>query len=103
MKRFARARLQNFDVVHIFGLYDLLGPAMAPVCRAKNIPYVVEPIGMFRPIVRSFWKKRIYHSILGDQMFAGASKLIATSQQEADELAAGGTARKNHFATERGG
>jgi glycogen synthase len=23
-KRFARARLQNFDVVHIFGLYDFL-------------------------------------------------------------------------------
>ena len=28
-KRFTRARLQNFDVVHIFGLYDLLGPAVA--------------------------------------------------------------------------
>ena len=28
VKRFARARLQNFDVVHIFGLYDLLGPRL---------------------------------------------------------------------------
>lgn len=92
VKRFARARLQNFDIVHIFGLYDLLGPAVAIVCRAKNIPYVVEPIGMFRPIVRSFWKKRIYHSILGDHMLDGARKLVATSQQEADELASGGIA-----------
>jgi glycosyltransferase involved in cell wall biosynthesis len=92
VKRFARARLHTFDIVHIFGLYDLLGPAIASVCRSKNIPYVVEPIGMFRPIVRSFWKKRIYHSILGDRMLDGARKLIATSKQEADELVAGGIA-----------
>jgi glycosyltransferase involved in cell wall biosynthesis len=92
VKRFARARLHNFDVVHIFGLYDLLGPAIASVCRSKNISYVVEPIGMFRPIVRSFWKKRIYHSILGARMLDGARKLIATSRQEADELVSGGIA-----------
>ena len=33
-KRFARARLQNFDVVHIFGLYDFLGPAIAAAMPA---------------------------------------------------------------------
>ena len=52
-KRFARARLRNFDVVHIFGLYDFLGPAIAEACRRRKLPYVVEPIGMFLPIVRS--------------------------------------------------
>src|SRR5271166_3785004 len=34
VKRFCRARLQNFDVVHIYGLYDLLGPAVAAACHA---------------------------------------------------------------------
>ncbi|HEX4380112.1 MAG TPA: glycosyltransferase, partial [Candidatus Acidoferrum sp.] len=87
VKRFARARLQNFDVVHIFGLYDLLGPAIAARCRALKIPYVVEPIGMFLPIVRSFWKKRVYQSLYGKEMLDGARFLIATSEQEADELA----------------
>ena len=38
VKRFARARLQNYDVAHIFGLYDFLGPAMAAACRARNLP-----------------------------------------------------------------
>src|SRR3982074_174144 len=40
--RFCRARLWNFDVVHIFGLYDFLGPAVAAACRRSEIPYVVE-------------------------------------------------------------
>src|SRR5258708_26477111 len=47
IKRYCRARLQNFDAVHIFGLYDLLGPAVAAACRKRSRPYVLEPIGMF--------------------------------------------------------
>ena len=94
VKRYCRARLQNFDIVHIFGLYDLLGPAVAEVCRSKGLPYVVEPIGMFLPIVRNFWLKRMYHFLLGGPLLRGASALIATSQQEVEELAAGGLARE---------
>lgn len=89
-KRYCRARLQNFDVVHIFGLYDLLGPAVAAACRVRNLPYVLEPIGMFVPIVRSLRLKGLYHLVWGRQMFEGASAVIATSDQEAEELAAGG-------------
>ena len=94
VKRYCRARLENFDLVHIFGLYDLLGPAVAAVCRAKGLPYVVEPMGMFLPIVRNFWLKRMYHLVLGARMLRGASALIATSEQEAGELAAGGMPRE---------
>ena len=94
VKRFARARLQNFDVVHIFGLYDLLGPAIAEQCRVLKLPYVVEPIGMFLPIVRSFWRKRVYQCLFGRRMIDGARFLIATSEQEADELVSGGIPRE---------
>jgi glycosyltransferase involved in cell wall biosynthesis len=102
VKRFARARLQNFDVVHIFGLYDLLGPAVAAQCRDLGIPYVVEPMGMFLPIVRSFWKKRVYQSLFGKKMLDGARFLIATSEREADELASGGIPRKRIFLRRNG-
>ena len=102
VKRFARARLQNFDVVHIFGLYDLLGPAIAAQCRALHIPYVVEPIGMFLPIVRSFWKKRVYQSLFGKKMLEGARFLIATSEREANELASGGIPREKIFLRRNG-
>ena len=52
---------------HIFGLYDLLGPRVAEECRKRNIPYVVEPIGMFVPIVRNIWLKRVYHRLCGQR------------------------------------
>ncbi len=90
VKRYCRARLQNFDVVHIFGLYDLLGPAVAGACRVRKIPYVLEPIGMFVPIVRNFLLKAFYHFVWGRRLFEGASAVIATSDQEANELGAGG-------------
>jgi glycosyltransferase involved in cell wall biosynthesis len=90
VKRYCRARLQNFDVVHVFGLYDLLGPAVAGACLVRKIPYVLEPIGMFVPIVRNFLLKAFYHFAWGRRLFEGASAVIATSDQEANELGAGG-------------
>jgi glycosyltransferase involved in cell wall biosynthesis len=93
VKRYCRAWMQKFDIVHIFGLYDLLGPAVAAACRARALPYVVEPIGMFIPIVRSFWLKRMYHFALGGRMLQGASSVVATSDQEIEEIVAGGIAR----------
>jgi len=88
--RFLRARLKEFDVVHIFGLYDLLGPAAAKQCRKLNLPYVVEPIGMFVPIVRNIWLKQLYHKLYGRKMLAGAARVIATAEQEVQELISGG-------------
>lgn len=89
-KRYCRAQLKNFDLAHIFGLYDLLGPAVAEACRKRAVPYIVEPIGMFIPIVRNLWLKRIYHRLWGTRMLQGASAIVATSEQEIEELASGG-------------
>ncbi len=94
LPRYLRARLQNFEVVHIYGLYDLLGPRVATECRRRKIPYVVEPIGMFTPIVRNLLLKRAYHGLLGREFLAGASAIVATSEQEAGELIAGGVPKE---------
>jgi glycosyltransferase involved in cell wall biosynthesis len=94
LNRFLRARLRNFDVAHIFGLYDFLGPAAATECLRLGIPYVVEPIGMFLPILRNLRLKRMYHGIWGRKMLQGARFLIATSDQEVEELASAGLARE---------
>jgi len=90
LPRYLRARLQNFDIVHIFGLYDLLGPRTAAESQKRKIPYVVEPIGMFVPIVRNLLLKRAYHRFLGNHMLQNAAALIATAEQEKSELIAGG-------------
>lgn len=94
VRRYCRAQLATFEVVHIFGLYDLLGPSVASECRTRQIPYVIEPIGMFVPIVRNIFLKRIYHAQWGKEMLGGAAAVIATAEQEVEELAAGGISRE---------
>jgi glycosyltransferase involved in cell wall biosynthesis len=92
---FCNRRLRDFDVAHIYGLYDLLGPRVAAAGRHAGVPYVVEPMGMFRPIVRNIWMKRLYHNVLGGAMLRGASRVIATAEQERQELLEGGIADSN--------
>ena len=86
---FCRERLASYDVVHIFGLYDLIGPRVSSACRRIGVPYVVEPMGMFQPIIRNIWLKRLYHAVLGGPMLKGASRVIATAPQEREELLEG--------------
>src|SRR5258708_29727751 len=90
---YCNQNLDGFEIVHIFGLYDLLGPTVAAACRKRGIPYVVEPIGMFVPIVRNIFLKRMYHTLLGEKMISGAAAMIATAEQEVQELAASGIPR----------
>jgi len=90
---FSRASLVAYDLVHIFGLYDFLGPVVSHYCRRRAIPYVLEPMGMYRPIVRNLELKRLYHRMLGARMIGGARFLIATSDQERQELAGSTIAR----------
>lgn len=87
---FCKKRLCEFDVVHIYGLYDLLGPAVAHHCFKTGIRYVLEPLGMVRPIDRSFRLKRIWHAVFGKKLLQHASLIIATSRQEEEELLADG-------------
>ncbi len=89
---FSRERLGGYDLTHIYGLYDLLGPSAASACRRISRPYVVEPMGMFLPIVRNIRMKRLYHRALGGRLLRGASRVIATSEQERQEFLEGGIA-----------
>jgi glycosyltransferase involved in cell wall biosynthesis len=86
---FCRRRLQEFDIVHIYGLYDTLGPAVGHYCRKFEVPYFVEPLGMTRPIDRGFLLKRIWRRWARNYL-AQASKWIATSELEREDLRAAG-------------
>jgi glycosyltransferase involved in cell wall biosynthesis len=83
---FCRSSLGEFDLVHLYGLYDLLGPVVGYFCRRRSIPYVIEPMGMFRPIDRAFRMKQLWHANLGCALFHGAARVIATSEMEQQEL-----------------
>jgi glycosyltransferase involved in cell wall biosynthesis len=83
---FCGKSLRQFDLVHFYGLYDLFGPAVSYFCRRQGIPYVIEPMGMYRPIDRSFRMKRVWHRSLGDSYWSHAAQIIATSEMEQQEL-----------------
>jgi len=87
--RWCRSNCAAFDMVHIFGLYDLLGPVAAHVRSRERLPYIVEPMGMFRPIVRNIALKRLYRRLFGDSVLGKARRIIATSEQERAELVEG--------------
>lgn len=85
-RSFLRQELGQYDVVHIYGLYDLLGPAAGRAARLAGVPYVLEPLGMTRPIDRSFRIKRLWHWLFGKTLYEGAARIIATSEMEQQEL-----------------
>jgi glycosyltransferase involved in cell wall biosynthesis len=92
--RFCRDPLAAFDLVHFYGLYDLLGPVISHSCRRKGIPYVIEPMGMYRPIDRSIGMKNIWHRTVGGAFWRNAAKVIATSELEEQELMEDGVQRE---------
>lgn len=87
---FCTRRLHEYDLVHVYGLYDLIGSGVAWFCRRRGIPYVLEPLGMFGPKIRSLKKKRLYGWLLGSALFEGAKAVIATSEAERVDLVEGG-------------
>ncbi len=87
---FCLRHLRSYKVIHIYGIYDFLGPVVALFARYWEIPYLLEPIGMYRPIVRSLGKKRLYHLVCGRKLALNARWVIATSSQEKEELLAQG-------------
>jgi glycosyltransferase involved in cell wall biosynthesis len=83
-------RLPRPDVVHVFGFRDPLGTAVATWARARRIPYVFEPLGMFRPRLRKVALKRLVDATLFRGVAPGASVVIASSRLERDEIVACG-------------
>jgi glycosyltransferase involved in cell wall biosynthesis len=90
--RFCRDSLAGFDLVHFYGLYDLLGPAVSSSARRLGIPYVIEPMGMYRPIDRAFRLKLLWHRSVGGRFWRDAAQIVATSEMEQQELLADGVA-----------
>ena len=84
--RFCKAGLKGFDVVHFYGLYDLLGPAVSFYCRRESLPYVIEPMGMYRPIDRGFRRKSFWHRSVGSAFCGGAKLFVATADLERQTL-----------------
>jgi glycosyltransferase involved in cell wall biosynthesis len=76
------ARRSTVDVAHLFGMRDGLTWFVGRGLRAAGVPYVLEPLGMYQPQIRSTMKKRVFDAMFNRAFVAGAAGLIATSPRE---------------------
>lgn len=78
--------IDEADLIHCYGLYNLLGPLAVWLGRRKDVPIVLEPLGMFTPRTRHIAIKQVYHYLFTNWMFQYAGRIIATSPTELEEL-----------------
>lgn len=84
------ARLERPDVAHVVGFRDPVSTAIAGWCRVRRVPYVFEPVGMFRPRLRKVALKRAFDATLAGGVARGARLVIVSSPGERDDVVAGG-------------
>jgi glycosyltransferase involved in cell wall biosynthesis len=75
------------EIIHCYGLYNLLCPLAAFLGSRRERPFLLEPMGMAVPRARSRWAKRLYNGTLTRWMTRRAAAVVTTSAQEAVELA----------------
>jgi len=75
----------EFDLAHIHALFSPISSAAATVCRQKNLPYILRPLGTLDPadLCKKKQLKQLYATILERSNLAGASAIHFTSDQEA--------------------
>ena len=90
----ALARLVRPDVVHVLGFRDVVTTGAAAWARVRRIPYVLEPLGMFRPRLRKVALKRGLDATLYRGVAGGAAAVVAASGRERDDVVACGVPRE---------
>jgi glycosyltransferase involved in cell wall biosynthesis len=86
----ALERLRRPDVVHVFGFRDPVTTGVATWARLRRIPYVFEPLGMFRPRLRKIALKRVLDATLYRGVAGGAAAVVVSSVRERDDVVARG-------------
>jgi glycosyltransferase involved in cell wall biosynthesis len=81
-------RLERPDVVHVFGFRDPVTTGAAAWARLRGIPYVFEPLGMFRARLRKVALKRALDGTLYRGVAARAAAVVVASSTEGDDVAA---------------
>jgi len=76
---------QEFDIAHIHALFSPVSSAAAWVCRQKNLPYILRPLGTLDPadLRKKKQLKQLYVTLIERANLAGAAAVHFTSKQEA--------------------
>ena len=71
------------DVAHVMGFRDPVTTGVAAWCRARGVPYVFEPVGMFRPRLRKVALKRAFDATVARGVAGGAKLVVVSSDARA--------------------
>jgi glycosyltransferase involved in cell wall biosynthesis len=85
-----RRAVRGADVVHVLGFRDPVGTVASLEARRRGVPYILEPVGMLEPRVRSLPLKRGFDATIGASIRNGARALIVTSSIEREDLTRAG-------------
>jgi glycosyltransferase involved in cell wall biosynthesis len=89
------ARRERPDVVHVFGFRDVVTTGVAAWARLRGIPYVFEPLGMFKPRLRKVAFKRLFDATIARGVASGAAAIVVSSPLErVDAVASGAPAER---------
>ncbi len=82
MRRYLQQEIRQFDVVHLNGYRSPLILLPARAARRAGIPVVMQPHGTLQVIMNTFFLKRVYDRLLGNQELDDLGALIALQESE---------------------
>jgi len=82
LPRWARSELPRFDVLHVIGYFDFLGPVLSHCARRRGLSYSVAPSGMLLESNHQTTHKSLYDRLAGKRMLIGARNIVFTSPLE---------------------
>lgn len=90
LPRWASRNLDRFDVIHMHTVRTYQNAVVSRLAARRGIPYVLSAHGTLPVIVQRQAAKRAYDLLAGRRLLAGASKLVAVSEVEAEQYRAAG-------------
>lgn len=78
------ANAHRYDIAHIHALFSPVSTAAATVCRWRNLPYIMRPLGTLDPadLQKKKQLKKLYATVLERPNLAGAAAIHFTSELE---------------------
>src|SRR5919109_2527116 len=83
-----RASARAFEVAHLHACHNLLSAIAARLLTRTRIPYVISPHGTAPAIERRVLAKRLFERTAGRNTLPGATRVIAVSEAERQQLIA---------------
>lgn len=88
MTKAIKRTIENFDLVHINGIWSYPAAVAAYFCRKYNKPYIISPHGMLfaYALSRKAWKKWPYYTALTKRDIRNASALHFLTDSEKNKV-----------------